>query len=144
MILQESYCCRNGTNRFCCHIGPNAVVTWQTLLLPSLNGAFEGPSWHPGSAAAQQIVRGECIGAPLVAQTNQDFIVEIELLDPPKGPSLAWLEGTAPSPPPRYARVTVIRGSKADCMDYKVKGAHAADRPATDDISDGVLRHSLI
>ena len=73
-----------------------------------------------------------------MAQTNQDFIVEIELLDPPKGPSLAWLEGTAPAPPPRYARVTVIRGSKADCMDYKVKGAHAAVRPASDDILDEV------
>lgn len=85
-------------------------------------------SWHCRGAAG--CATNVHLRVPFAAQTNQDFVVEMELLDPPKGPSLAWLEGTAPAPPLRYARVTVIRGSKADCMEYKVSGVHAADHPA--------------
>ncbi len=95
---------------------------------------IEDPAWSPGPAEAADCATNVCLRIPC-PQTNQDFVVEMELLDPPKGPSLAWLEGTAPAPPPRYARVTVIRGSKADCMDYKVSGVHTADRPASDDFS---------
>lgn len=43
----------------------------------------------------------------------------MELIPPPKAEALAHLDGDGPAPP-RYAQVTVIRGSHSDCMDYKV------------------------
>ena len=45
----------------------------------------------------------------------------MELMPPPKADALAHLDSDGPAPK-RYARVTVIRGSHKDCMDYQVSG----------------------
>ena len=52
-------------------------------------------------------------------QVNGNFLVQIELMPPPKAEALAHLDGDGPAPK-RYARVTVIRGGHNDCMDYQV------------------------
>jgi Copper amine oxidase, N2 domain len=52
-------------------------------------------------------------------QVNGNFLVQIELMPPPKAEALAHLDGGSPAPK-RYARVTVIRGGHNDCMDYQV------------------------
>ena len=52
-------------------------------------------------------------------QVNGNFVVQIELMPPPKAAALAHLDGGGPAPK-RYARVTVIRGGHNDCMDYQV------------------------
>jgi hypothetical protein len=57
----------------------------------------------------------------ILLQPSQDFIAEVELLDPPKTATREWLDGISDKPPARFARVSVIRGSKYDCMDYKVR-----------------------
>lgn len=57
---------------------------------------------------------------PLIPQPNQDYVAQMELIPPPKAEALEHLDGGGPAPR-RYARVTVIRGSRADCMDFKVR-----------------------
>lgn len=44
----------------------------------------------------------------------------VELIPPPKAAALAYVDGESNTPPPRYARVTIARGSKIDVMEYRV------------------------
>lgn len=53
----------------------------------------------------------------------------VELILPPKQEALAYVEGRTATPPARYARVTVVRGSLArpDVMEYRVGPIHGCD-----------------
>ena len=91
---------------------PTLAGSWEHLSLSlspslSLSSLFTLPSSH--------------------LQPNQSFVVEVDLIPPPKAAALAWLDSTATAPPPRFARVTVIRGaaSPPDCMDYQARRAPA-------------------
>jgi Copper amine oxidase, N2 domain len=54
-------------------------------------------------------------------QPDDDFVVAVESIAPAKALALDYLDNDGP-PPPRYALVTVMRGSAdpLDCMEYRV------------------------
>ena len=51
----------------------------------------------------------------------------VELLLPDKATALAYIDGKTDTRPARYARVSVVRGSKVDVMEYKVGPLHGCD-----------------
>lgn len=54
----------------------------------------------------------------------------IELIPPPKAAALAYIDHETDERPPRYARVTISRGSKRDVMEYRVGPLHGCDLDA--------------
>jgi Copper amine oxidase, N2 domain len=81
-----------------------------------------------------------------VSQVNGNFLVQIELMPPPKAEALAHLDGGGPAPK-RYARVTVIRGGHDDCMDYQAgRGPNEHSRLQHDEhqTSCGQCAHPVI
>lgn len=53
-------------------------------------------------------------------QPDTDWLALIDFLQPPKAAALAFLD-VGGAKPPRYGRVTVVRGTAdpPDCMDYQ-------------------------
>lgn len=64
--------------------------------------------WKPGAGGAYP-------------QPHEDFVAVVEALPPPKSEAVAWLGGGRQRPT-RFARATVVRGSRAtpDVQEYKV------------------------
>jgi hypothetical protein len=56
----------------------------------------------------------------------------IELLPPAKAAALAFVDGKTSTRPPRFARVSVARGSRQDVMEFKVGPLHGCDANACD------------
>lgn len=85
--------------------------------------------------AAQAALPGRVLTSMAEWDASADYITgasAVELIAPPKAAARAWLDGASDAPPPRYAKVTVARGSVTppDVMEYRVgplRGCDAGD-----------------
>ena len=79
----------------------------------------------------------------LKADMEKAFLKGLHLR-PPKAAAKAYIAGETATPPPRFAKVTVVRGSiaKPDVMEYKVGPIHGCDVNACDDavVAEGGTR----